>query len=229
MRALIHFRSHILEWTQSEVGLHPLRNQGTEVQWVRPYIIGDDPRHIAWKKWAGTRDLYTKEYTLGVHPRIVVLPLLDEKTLDYATREIPESKWSFLTTLLASITESARALRFDMSSITVQELQEKHFTHTLILIVTDIENASRYREFLPFGSQNDVIFLELAHPIELYPERWTLFESRHIQSEYRIALDRERTERADDLLKHRITPLFAETNTSPVTFLNHFFKYRYVR
>lgn len=58
-----------------------------------------------------------------------------------------------------------------MSSITVQELQEKHFTHTLILIVTDIENASRYREFLPFGSQNDVIFLELAHPIELYPER----------------------------------------------------------
>lgn len=58
-----------------------------------------------------------------------------------------------------------------MSSITVQELQEKHFTHTLILIVTDIENAPRCREFLPFGSQNDVVFLELAHPIELYPER----------------------------------------------------------
>lgn len=69
------------------------------------------------------------------------------------------------------MTESAQALRFDMSTITAQDLREKYFSHTLILILTDIESAPRYREFLPLGSKNDVIFLELAHPIELYPEQ----------------------------------------------------------
>lgn len=57
---------------------HPMFADSTRLRGVRPYVAGDDPRHLHWKASARTGQLQTKEYDRSLDvPFYVVLNLND--------------------------------------------------------------------------------------------------------------------------------------------------------
>ena len=232
MNQLIHFRSHIEGHHPSESRNQKTRGPWTEVHSIRPYVAGDDPRNIAWKKWAGSWGLYSKERELSEHAPVILISLLDRQYSDFHTQYYPVSKQDFLSTLERSLAESALHLRFPLEVIDphTDVIAHRESNSCIILLLWDIENRKNTPEFLHLARDNDVIFLSLSHPIELDPfEEVYWFESKIIKQEYRNALEKEKKALEKILHDRWIAIIPCTTDEHPVELLNHFFKYRYAR
>ena len=228
MKHLIYFRS-TQEWTHmNEVGSRRIRGQSSEIRWIRWYSIGDDPRDIAWKKWTGTENLYTKERESSLHPRVYLISLLVEKYSDFSTPENPQTKQEFLTRMREEIQESAQVLRFPFRELSPENdsLIEMSIEKSILLILGDIDSIHDIEKFSHLSRNNDVIFLFLLHPEELSPSH--IFESRKIKSSYHEALEKLQTEIEKQARNHNIEFLPCTTKDIPSLLLNNFFKYRYV-
>lgn len=229
LSSLIHFRSRYEGTHQSDWGTKNTRWRSSEIQWIRSYSIGDDPRDIAWKRGAGMDTLYTKERESSLHPDVILISLLDDDTLWFSTDTYPSTKYDFLTELEKNISESARILRFPYEYIyTLEGIWENTIEKSLIIIVGDIESTDRIREIGNLAKKNDIIFLFLLHPTEIRPEKHMLFESKKTGKKYHDALKEYREKAEQEAMKHNIAFLPCTTEDVPSLLLNHFFKYRYV-
>lgn len=228
MKHLIYFRS-TQEWTHmNEVGSRRIRGQSSEIRWIRWYSIGDDPRDIAWKKWTGTENLYTKEREASLHPKVYLISLLDEKYSDFSTTENPQTKQDFLIRMREEIRESAQTLRFPFLELSDgnNSLTEMRIEKSIILILGDIDSNKNIENFSHLSRNNDIIFLFLLHPEELSPSH--IFESKKAKSSYHEALEKFQTEQEKQARNHHIEFLSCTTEDIPSLLLNNFFKYRYV-
>lgn len=227
MKHHIYFRSP-QEWMHmNEVGSRRIRGQSSEIRWIRWYSIGDDPRDIAWKKWTGSGNLYTKERESSLHPKVYLISLLDEKYADFATPENPQTKHNFLTQMREAIQESAHVLRFPFMELSLEDTtSEMLIQKSIILILGDIDSSRNMRNLSHLSKDNDVIFLFLLHPEELSPSH--IFESRTAKSSYHEAFQEFQSQQEKEARNHAITFLPCTTEDIPSLLLNNFFKYRYV-
>lgn len=229
MSSLIHFRSKI-EWHHlSEGGTRQNRGQSSELRWIRTYSIGDDPRDIAWHRWAWLDTLYTKERDNTLHPSVVLLSLLDDETLSFSTEDHPDAKQSFLTELQSRIAESARKIRFPyICTDTIQSRVSWEWEKSIIIVLGDIESIDSIGELSVLSKKNDIIFLFLLHPTEIQPEKNMLFASKTAGRKYHEKLREYREKAEREAIEHDIAFLPCTTEDDPTLLLNYFFKYRYV-
>ena len=232
MKQLIHFRSHIEGRHPGESTSQKVHGPWIEVGSIRPYVAGDDPRNIAWKKWAWIGTIYTKEREISEHVPVVLVSILNPEYADFRTEEYPVSKKSFLNTLQRSLRESALHLRFPLEEVdsNATDIAQLQRSRSIILVLGDIENRKTCSEFFHLSKDNDVIFLSLTHPVELNRfEELHWFDSRIIKQEYREALKWAKNIQKKLLHEHSIAVIQGSTEDNPVHLLNHFFKYRYAR
>ncbi len=232
MNHLIHFRSHIEGRHASESTSQKVRGPWVEVGSIRPYVTGDDPRNIAWKKWVWIGTIYTKEREISEHAPVIFISLLNREYADFHTLSHPVSKNDFFTALQKSLSESALHLRFPLEQIVsgTDNIAQLQRSRSIILILGDIENRKNENEFLHLSRDNDIIFLSLFQRVELDPfEEEIWFESTIVKQEYREALKWAKIAQEKLLHEHRVAIIQCTTEDNPVHLLNHFFKYRYAR
>ncbi len=229
MQKLIHFRSRIESHHTSESGKR-IRGQSIDVQNIRAYSLGDDPRDIIWKKWIGTETLYSRERSMSTHPDVYTLSCIAEKSWAFSTVTHPRSKNDFIQELENIIRESAQKLRFSYQRASWKSWDKEEMRNTILLIIWDIDSIGLVQEYFPFSKNNDIIFVFLLHPVEISPEERDalIFESWKISSTYEEALRMSMNQWKHEFSSHDIAFLPCTTLDNPSLLLNHFFKYRYV-
>lgn len=86
------------------VGMHKSRLRGisTEFAQHRPYVQGDDTRHLDWKVYAKTDRFYVKEYE--AETSMFVQFLLDtSKSMFFKSEEAAMSKFEYAATIVATL------------------------------------------------------------------------------------------------------------------------------
>ncbi|MHC4915695.1 MAG: DUF58 domain-containing protein [Planctomycetota bacterium] len=131
------------------VGMHKSRLRGisTEFAQHRPYVQGDDTRHLDWKVYAKTDRFYVKEYEAETSMRVEFL-LDTSKSMFFKSEEAAMSKFEYAATVV--------------STLAFMLMQQKD-AFGLVLFDEDV------REILPFKSsgahfRNVVGAMERAEP-----------------------------------------------------------------
>lgn len=85
----------------------PRAGIGTEVIGVRPYRVGDSPRHIHWRSVARTNHLVSKEFADETHPGLtLVLDLFNQKS-EINTQKSKHTPFEYAVKIAASIGDYA--------------------------------------------------------------------------------------------------------------------------
>ncbi len=86
------------------MGMHKSRLRGisTEFAQHRQYVVGDDTRHVDWKVYAKTDEVFVKEYEAETN--LAVYFLIDmSPSMFYKSEETPMSKFEYAATVVATI------------------------------------------------------------------------------------------------------------------------------
>jgi len=131
------------------VGMHKSRLRGisTEFAQHRPYVQGDDTRHLDWKVYAKTDRFYVKEYEAETSMGVAFL-LDTSKSMFFKSDEAAMSKFEYAATIVATLSYM---------------LMQQKDTFSLVLFDEAV------RSLLPFKSsgthfRNVVEALEQAEP-----------------------------------------------------------------
>lgn len=86
------------------VGMHKSRLRGisTEFAQHRPYVQGDDTRHLDWKVFARTDRLYVKEYEAETNMPVRFL-LDSSQSMFFKSEEAAMSKFDYAATIIATL------------------------------------------------------------------------------------------------------------------------------
>jgi uncharacterized protein (DUF58 family) len=86
------------------VGMHKSRLRGisTEFAQHRPYVQGDDTRHLDWKVYAKTDRFYVKEYEAETSMSTVFM-LDTSKSMFFKSEEAAMSKYEYAATIVATL------------------------------------------------------------------------------------------------------------------------------
>jgi uncharacterized protein (DUF58 family) len=86
------------------VGMHKSRLRGisTEFAQHRPYVQGDDTRHLDWKVFARTDRLYVKEYEAETNMPVRFL-LDSSQSMFFKSEEAAMSKFEYAATVIATL------------------------------------------------------------------------------------------------------------------------------
>jgi uncharacterized protein (DUF58 family) len=86
------------------VGMHKSRLRGisTEFAQHRPYVQGDDTRHLDWKVYAKTDRFYVKEYEAETSMSVAFM-LDTSKSMFFKSEEAAMSKFEYAATIVATL------------------------------------------------------------------------------------------------------------------------------
>jgi uncharacterized protein (DUF58 family) len=94
---------HVVEGFLSGMHRSPYRGFSVEFAAHRPYVPGDDLRHLDWRVWAKADRHFIKEYEVETNMRVHLL-VDGSSSMAYPEVEIPRlSKWDYAATVAASL------------------------------------------------------------------------------------------------------------------------------
>lgn len=223
-KTLIHIRTRLDGSHQSEWWKVYRHGRSTEVGWIRSYIISDDPRDIAWHRWAHINWLYTKERESSIHPWVYSISLFDRDYLDIIGSD-SFSKREYIEDFIHIMRENSRSFHYPYTSLTRRD-ELMNIEKSVVFIIGGIEHYSEFPTLIWPMIKNDIIFIELTHTEEHTGN--TYFLSHIGGKKYSKAVEIERKKWMDFAQAHSMDILHSNCHDDIVLLLNHFFKYRYV-
>lgn len=224
MSSPILFRSKKVWSSRTGQSVSPIQARGTSWSHLRSHNEADDVRDIAWHK-IRPESLYVR--SREDRGEFSVVWYYTKNIYDaFKTQEFPTSKGEYkerLSEVFRSSCAQENITYQEYSNLPIHTFIRLHPRNMLIIVSDSIVD----KKLQELAHHNDVIYLDILHPFEIYPTPQILFLWKTVSQKYARTFEKSIENKKKLLRRMHIAYIPIYTNEKANIKLNDFFKNRF--